>query len=263
MIEKKRKFNFRLFIATRRYLALTIAFATAGVTILLFAAYPQVGTITSSYKKLQSEQSRLDKLQKKAIELEQIKLLPEFAQASYVDEVLPSHKPVLELLTSLNDAANNSQVIITDFVLSPGEIATDSTKVTSTRRSNTNYDVLELELTAAGQLEQVEKFMALIERISPITTITDIALSRTTSTNQDTGEETIAARANLKLNTFFFTQSIKSSIEATLPQIGTKEQNIFETIREFTPSNFEKQTEVQGGGQTDFFGIDKLEKEQE
>jgi len=181
-----------------------------------------------------------------------------FAQAEAVNEVLPSHKPVLELLTSLNGAAAGSGVVVTDFVLSPGEIATDSTKVqVNTRKSKGKYDVLKLELNVTGPLKQVEEFMTLIERISPITSITDITLSRN-NTIKD-GESEISAKADLSLSTYFFTQPINAAIEAPLPQIGTKEQEVFLTIKEFTPSNLIKQTEIQGGGQTDFFGTEGLE----
>lgn len=258
MIKNKNKFNWRLFIATRKYMALAISFASAGIAITIFATYPQIGTLTTTQRSIKTEKSKVDKLKRKSIELEQIKTLPEFAQAETVNEVLPSYKPVLELLTSLNESAISSEVIISDFTLSPGAIATDSTKTQiKTKKSATNYDILELDLTVSGPLKNVEKFMALIERISPITTITNLSLSR-----QSSGEETdteVAAKADLSLSTYFFTQSINAAIEVPLPQIGTKEQQVFLTVKEFLPSNLEKQTEIRGGGQTDFFGIDKLE----
>lgn len=260
MIEKKRTFNWRLFVATRRYLALTIAFSAATLAILFLAIYPQIGTLTATQRKLKSEQAVVEKLRRKSIELEQIKTLPEFAQADVVNEVLPSHKPVLELLTSLNNAAVTSQVVISDFTISPGEIATDSTKAQiKTKKSSGNFDVLKLDLSVSGPLGNVEKFMTLIERISPITTITNLSLSRRIAGSEEAEE--VEAKADLSLSTYFFTQSIKAAIESPLPQIGTKEQNIFQTVQEFLPSNLESQTEVQGGGQTDFFGIEKLELE--
>jgi hypothetical protein len=257
MIQKNNKFNWRLFLSTRRYLIYTIMLFLAGILVSAFASYPQISQILQLNSKLRSENTHLEKLKRKSVELEQIKTIPEFAQSDLVHKTLPSHKPVLELLTSLNNIASLTQVSISDFTLAPGEISTDSTKVENTSiKKSSNYGVLRLDLSASGSLNNVEQFMIMIERISPMTTITNLSLSRQSS-NSTNGED-VNAKAELSLNTFFFTQSIKSTIESPLPILSIREQEIFATIKEFTPSNLEEQTEIKSGDQVDFFGINKL-----
>lgn len=257
MIQKNNKFNWRLILSTRKYLIYSVLFFISGILIIIFATYPQINLVFKLSSKLKTENIRLEKLKRKSIELEQIKTIPEFAQSDFVEKVLPSHKPVLELLSSLNAIASLNQISISDFTLSPGEISTDSTKAElSTTKNSANYGVLKLDLVVNGSLNNVEQFMIMIEKISPMTTITNLSLSRQVS-KQNSGEE-VSAKAELSLETFFFTQSIKTTIESPLPSLSTREQEIFATIKEFSPSELEKQTEIQSGNQIDFFGIDKL-----
>lgn len=256
MIEKNNKFNWRLFIFTRKYIIYSSLLFISGVAILVFAAYPQIDTINQLNARLKTEKNRIEKLKRKSIELEQVKTIPEFAQSDLVDKVLPSHKPVLELLTSLNSIASLTQVAISDFTLSPGEISTDSTQVQTTSKSSSSYGILVLELSATGPLSNVERFMTMIERITPFTTITSLSLSRQSGVSGNL--ENVNAKADLSLETFFFTQPIRTTIESPLPIISASEQNVFTTIKEFTPSDLEKQTEIKPGSKEDFFGIDKL-----
>lgn len=231
-----------------------MAFFASGAAILFFAAYPQIGEITANYRKLQKENSYLDKLTKKAVELEQVKTMPEFMQAEKVSEVLPSHKPLLEVLTQLNQAAQTNQVIISELKVSPGEIATDSTQIDNKSKSGKTYNILDLELVAVGQLENVEKFMSTIEKFSPITTITDLSLSRSIIARSGA----VQTKAELKISSHFFTQSISTTIENPLPKIGQKEGETFLKIQEYTPPEIEKQTEIMGG-EEGFFDVGKIE----
>lgn len=252
-VEKRNKLNLRLLMSTRKSLAIAISLATAGTLILFFASYPQISNITNTNRKLKQENDRLDKLVKKSFELEQVKLLPEFSQADKVEKVLPSHKPLLELLTHLNQIASKTEVSITQFEISPGSIATDSTQVAV--KTATNFNKLELNLTVNGPLKKVEEFMSLIEKISPITTITDLSLSR--RSDEKTGE--IMTKADLTINAHYFTQSIRTTLESALPKIGQKEKDVFKSIQDFTPSDLDVQTEIQGGGSIDFFDVNKLD----
>jgi len=254
-----RSFNLKLFLATRKHLVYSVTLIASGVLILVFAAIPQISSILANNSQLKKQQVELAKTEKKALELEQIKLLPEFAQANKVDEVLPSHKPLLELLTGLTQTAQATKIVIREFELSPGEIASPGAEIKpSTKNKNLGYDTLDVKLSIDGKLYQVEDFITTIEFISPLTTITEISLQRETG---DTKDKETRTKANLELSTFFFTQSLKTTLKAPLPKVGQTEIDIFNQIKEFSPSQLKSQTEIIIMENEDLFGIEGLKIE--
>jgi Tfp pilus assembly protein PilO len=212
----------------------------------------------ASNTKLASEQQKIDQLNKKAQELEQLKFSPEFAQADVINKVLPSHKPLLELLNNLNSVAGETAVSITEFEINPGEIATDSTQIAqqaAAKKQPTDYDRLDLKLTIIGELDQIRRFMDLIERVSPLTTITNLTVDR----KVEGGQLTNTTRADLALSTYFYTKSIASTLSSPLPEISAQEREIFQAILSFTPAELENQTEIISGDNEDLFGINGLD----
>ena len=170
--------NFSLIMSTRKKLVTAISL---GITsfILLILTYTQITAIFETRRKIEITQKKVDQLNAKTTELQQLKFTPEYAQASRMSEVLPSYKPLLELLNNLNSVANKTNVSITEFQINPGEIITEEegkTKVLVKKKQSAEYDQLNLELSILGELNQVKEFMNLIERVSPLTIITVIRL---------------------------------------------------------------------------------------
>jgi hypothetical protein len=260
MINKKvTKFDLNSFLANRKLFSLAIAFIAGSILIIFLAAYPQFKQISTLNTKLKKEEEKLTKLVKKANELAQFKESEAFAQTEKVDEVLPSNKPLLELINNLNSIASENRIIISDLRINPGLIATDaaSLSTTSKKQKGDGYDTLELEMTAAGTLGNIENFISLVERISPLTTITQISLKRTDIDNSDS-----KATAKLSMKTYYFTQSIQTTLESPLPKITQKEKDAFQEIVDFLPDVLEDQHEIQGGGTDDLFGIEWLKLNQ-
>lgn len=255
MANKKSDLSWRLFVYTRKELLFAIGIFFGAFLMVVLAILPQINTIQTTNAKLAKEKTELDKYTSKYKELEQIKLSPEFGQSEKIDSILPSKKPLLELMSAINAVAASSQVAITELKISPGEIATTSAQLKQAYRQNpAAYDEIELSLKVYGQLNNIQQFMVMIEQISPITTITKITLNQ--STNQQSG--VVITTAQLSLQTNYFTQQIKTSLTAGLPKISNREKEIFATIQGFTIPEPEEQTEVTGGGQADPFAVEKL-----
>lgn len=276
MFYQKQHFNWRLFFVTRRQLIIGAGLIAAAVAIAGLATYPQIQSILTSNGQLSKENDTLEALSRKQLELQQVRLLPEFGEAETVDSVLPSSKPLIELLTSLNAVATSTEVSITQFEISPGKISTVSglvaakptqapeklarAKPAAAKTAAKKLTTLALSLTAEGDLAKVDEFLRQIERITPITTITSLTLSRE---YLDESQQEVRAKADLELETYFFTQPVSVTLSSSLPKIGQQEQQVFTTIKSFIPPALEKQTEIKGGGQTDFFGIEKIIKQTE
>lgn len=256
MLNNQDELNYRLIWNTRKELvlaALSLAFA---FIIFAMVFLRQIAPIKDAFAELATTNKELAKFQTKVDELENIAFDSEYDKMTEVDDVLPSYKPLLELLNNLNGVAVESETLIKNFSISPGEIATDSTLVTKSRRHNA-YDELVLEFSVSGTLGNVQNFMTLIEQVTPISTITNISLSQ--QINDDSSIETTA---NLKLKTFFFTQSIAVTLTEPLPAIENEHLIILEEIKKLIPSNLPTQEEVIKHDRGNLFGIQGMSVEE-
>jgi len=257
MANPKKQLNWRLFIYTRMNLLLGIGTIIAAIMILSLATWPQISSIMDTKAKVTKEKKELQKVSVKLQELEVIKVSPEFQDTVTINKVLPSKKPLLEFMSGLNSIASATNVIISDLKVNPGQIATDSSELKSTaRKSKTSYDALDLNLAISGDLNSIQRFLSLIEQISPITTITKIDLNRESKTTIS-GES--LTKADLGLRIHYFTQQITSSLTATLPQITAREKAVFKTISEFTIPVSDSPTQIEGGGNTNPFLTDQID----
>lgn len=264
-------FNWRYIANTRRYLLVAVVCGLMGVVMLTAVAMPQFNKILSTQAKLTQEKKTLGQLQNKAQALNESQTLDLVNEAQLINSALPSHKPLLELMTSLNFVASWAQVSITDIQLSPGEISTDSAKTaesakvvktTSTKSKKValkNYKNLDVDLTVEGSLDKVNLFLKNLENTVPFSTVTQFTLSeikgRATS---DTNPDVKNYRAELTISTYYFTQSINAALAAPLSQVGNDEQSVLAKLKSYTVLNQAQQKEIQGGGSQDLFGVNSL-----
>lgn len=260
MIKNLDEFNWKLFWNTRKELVLGILFIVLSLMILWIGILQQLGPLKKDLQELKDKQAELNKFNEKAEQLKQLAVDPNFNQSSSIDKVLPSHKPLLEILSNLNYVAQTSEVVIKNFSLNPGEIATDTTKVKKTTNDQ-KYDYLDLDFTVSGQLWKIQNFLTLIEQVTPISTITSISINR--NIDEDKNAQ---AQADLILRTFFFTQPIKTTITSPLPMIAATDRKIIDSINQLTPNPLEQQKDIITGNRGNLFGlqnqtIDELETE--
>lgn len=253
---EKEEFNYRLVWNTRKELVLAVLCFVFAFVILTMVILPQIEPTKDVFADLEKTNRELDKFQTKADELANITVDSEYDKMTEIDNVLPSYKPLLELLNNLNSVAAQSQTLIENFSLSPGEIATDSTMVARTRRQQF-YDELPVEFSVSGTLADVQNFMTLIEQVTPISTITNISLNQ--QVNEDS---TVATTANLKLKTFYFTQPITVTLTEPLPPIEDEDLIILEEIKKLIPNNLPSQEEVIKNDRGNLFNLQGMSIEE-
>lgn len=260
---KKPEFNLRIFLTNRKSLGIAILLGLVSVGLVVFAIIPQFQETLSLNTELEREQPKLENLQRKLVELENIQFSPEFSQREIVEAALPSKKPLLELLTSLNTISVANNVSISEFSLNPGLIATTAAELqAASRQANAEgVDTLQVEMTVMGSFQNVGAFLIDLEKISPFTTITQLALA---SRNQgdDFTEEARDIQAKIITDSYFFTQSVSAAVEAPLPTLTQREQQVLEELTQFSTVDLPEQLEVSGGGLQDLFGVDPLEFEE-
>jgi Tfp pilus assembly protein PilO len=263
LIESDENLNLKLLINTRRDLLLAIALILGGVMMLAFAVKPQITALWESKDALSNQRQYFEKLTQKLNDLKQIKVSEEFKKKDKVDEVLPSHKPVLELLTNLSQASSQNNINITELEIAPGEISTDSTETTtqvSKTNSNKNYSQLKLTMVAKGKRDDVDAFMEIAERIAPFTSIVELELKETRNRSEvqtESGSE--STQADITFETYYYTGSIKTKVDTQLPSVGDAEMRVFDTIQQFRPTGFKPPSEIKSTDIEDLFGIEGFE----
>lgn len=268
--------NFKLILATRKRLILAIVLAWAAVGVAFFGIKSQVIALLDQRQELEKTRQELSQLKIKSSDLKQIEVSKQFQKKEKVDEVLPSHKPLLELLTNLQQAAMTTKVTLEEFSVSPGKVAsvsaqplnvTDPKQKTKRSSSGRSYDTLDLKLIAKGESASVDEFTSLVERIVPFTTITDLKIKRQTvqasnlpeATASASSSEVVTAEADISLSTYYFTQSISTTLAQQLPSIGDEEIEAFEKIQQFRPSDFQPVTQLKEGTVEDLFEVEGIE----
>jgi hypothetical protein len=243
-----------------------------GIVMIALVIVPQFNQILTTQTKLGQEKKLLTQLQNKTQALNESQTLDLVNQAKLVDSALPSHKPLLELMTSLNFVASWAQVSITDIQLSPGEISTDSAQATpNTKAVATSskakkvtpktYKNLDVDLTVEGGLDKLNLFLKNLENTVPFSTITKFTLAeiRTRTLNDGTAVNPVKNyKAELTVSTYYFTQSINAALAAPITPVGNNEQQILTKLQSYTVLNQAQQKEIQGGGSQDLFGVGKI-----
>lgn len=256
MPEKKEEFNYRLIWNTRKELVLAVLCFVLAFVILFMLVLKQIEPVQDVFAELEKTNRELDKFQTKVDELTNLSTDVEFNKMTEIDSVLPSYKPLLELLNNLNSVALQSNTLIKNFSLSPGEIATDSTLVARTRRKQF-YDELVLEFSVSGTLADVQNFINLIELVTPISTITNISLNQ-----QMNADSLIETTANLTLKTFYFTQPITVTLTEALPPIEDEDLIVLESIKKLIPNNLPTQEEIIKNDRGNLFNLQGMSIEE-
>lgn len=247
-------FNLRIFLATRQQFVLSLVLGFVGVCLVLFAIIPWTQQAYGFFQEWNNEKPTLQKLQAKLQQLQSLEYTPEYSQVGMVSEALPSKKPLLELLTSLNSVSSQTTVSIDSFEISPGLIATDAASLEQVVKSSGPYDKLTLALKLTGTFESIQEFMVQLERISPFTTITSLDLSDP----KPALDGTLFQSAELTTETYYFTQPIRVTVDAPLPQLSATDRTVLTALEEFSVTTIPLQTEIRGGGLDDLFGVKGL-----
>ena len=274
ILESKQDKNIKLFLNTRKHLLLSILFVWGAVSMLFFAIKPQLETVIEQRETLKKDVTQLEGISRKLNELKQIRLSDQFKQKDKVDEVLPSRKPVLELLTSLHQAMQQANVSVAALKINPGEITDEpsaeliaeggaaskpAAQTTKSKASTKGYSQLQMELKVRGDNDSLDEFLTLIERAAPFTSVVELSI-RDTRIGRGETAQTIA-EAEMILQTYYYTQTITTNIDDALPAVGEAELRAFNTIQQFIPSDFRKPTQVTSSNIEDLFGITGFEFE--
>ncbi len=263
-MKKKSEINFKSLIINRRYLLFSMVSALVALIVIFSGITSQINNIFDLRREIRVGQEKVAVLRQKTIDLENIEAREAYKSQDLVNKILPSKKPLLELLTSLNTVASQNNVIFVDLSLSPGKIASESAEFlgeakSSSQRKKTQlkvnlegYDTLVVEVEISGLFSDVQNFFLDIEKVAPLTTITSLSLD---IKSDDIIRPSDEVQAELVLSSYFFTQSVTANLSSSLPNIGIKEQEIINEVGSYALPAFSVQKQIEGGGLNDLFGL--------
>jgi Tfp pilus assembly protein PilO len=254
-------FNLRYLTHTRRFLLYTVGLVAVGVVLLIFLIFPQAQAAFNKNSDLQKQQQQLEQLRVKEQQLQSLSQSDLFRNVNQINQLLPSKKPLLELLSAFYEVASIAGVSYSDLSLSPGLISQEEkdltqaqTQATSKNRKTAKGPVsgvesLSVNLKVAGDLPQINQFLNQIENVAPITTITKLKLNER---KISADSETTNFEAELEVETYFFSQIISSSLNAPIPSLSTTQQILLNEISDYRYPELVSRDIITGGASDPF-----------
>jgi Tfp pilus assembly protein PilO len=256
--------NARYITHTRRYVLFAVGLVLLSIFLTMVIIVPQGQAALDRYDELKRQQAQLDKLK---IKVQQLQALPEselFSNSWRINQLLPSKKPLLELLTAMNLVAGEAGVVYSDISLSPGKIATAGADLTervpvagsrnqqpsrgsaggSARGPISGVESLNIRLKVAGNLENINLFLSQIESVAPLTTVTRLSLVERAASrvNPESFFE-----AEMEVESYFFNQIISASVAAPIPSLSVTQQVILNEIANYRYPDVQRRDVIQGG----------------
>lgn len=258
------KYNWRYIYYYYRKAVLAGIFGLVILILSVAVIYPQTQSTLEAWQDWEKNRKLASTLGQKTNQLELLPQTEVFAQADNINRSLPSRKPLVELLTSLNAVAGQSGVSLSEFSLAPGLIASDSATFSEaaakTSSKKIDYDSMEIAMKVTGNLQEINSFITGLENMAPFSTLTNLRLSEYVAEANQRTRVTDDFEAELEVTSFFFTKPITASLRSTLPNLGKAEYTeVLAEISEYYYPNVDAPPFIQNGGLEDLFGVEALQ----
>lgn len=158
-------------------------FLLVGLTILILTLTVFRQTILKTIKLIEDNQTRREKLatlSKKVsflADLDQNRLEKRVGQ---VEQVFPSKKPALELLTALRSLSAEDEVSLGSFTLKPGKLEKEEEAIKETEREQAKESKMQdfhIDFVVNGEFSKVSQFIKDLERTAPLAKIESLDIS--------------------------------------------------------------------------------------
>jgi Tfp pilus assembly protein PilO len=130
---------------------------------------------------------------------------------------LPGEKNFLKIVSTINKLAQNSQVVIENLQVSPGEVATEAAQLESPE-----VDRLTFQIEVGGNQRNVENFLSELEKTLPIFVIKTVKISSSNRVSQ----------AQLVLENFFSKYPLSlGKISDPLAKPSEEDNKLYEVLK--------------------------------
>lgn len=242
--------NLKLIWSTRKQFVGLLLLLVISAAIVLFLVVPEARTSWTRWGELQSAKAQAKQLTEKLDQLTLLQTSPDLQKQAIVDSALPSRKPFFELLQSLNLVSQQTNVVIGQFEITPGSIATDSAGQTvSVAKIRNGAAALEVKYSVTGSFQELNNYLQKIEEVTPFTTVVKLDIGSEIS-NIDLTE---TFSAEVMSETYYFSQSLTTTETAALPKMSAASEEVIRALESYNAVVIPTQTEIIGG-QENIFG---------
>jgi hypothetical protein len=262
--KKKSSINYQYFLHTRKYLVIAIGLSVASVFVTMTILLPNFNKVRTLLSTVNTEKRKLANLQRKSDTLQNVQSTDLYSKRESINAILPSSKPLLQLLNQIDKVSKENQVIVSEFGVVPGEISTPSAEFKETtppkpKGQNPNLDILETKLNIIGRIDNINSFLRSINTLTPLTETTELSLrgiNRQDLVDQNLMTDSSVFEATLTLTSYFFVGDVQTDPTRDLPDLNrftteeTAQLDEFQIpVSSLVPVDFN----VEGGGKENLF----------
>lgn len=221
----------------KRHTYLTVAVASWGVMgiLTLGVLIPQINLISDHNQKLTIEEKKLSDLQTRSTFLTSLNSQELTDEASVLQKVLPSQKPVMPLISSIEKLASDANVSLQSFELTPGVVATEG----ATPSLQTMLPVkgivegvgpLPLKMEVQGGFAQMNTFFKTLDVLIPLINVRTIEFT-VLSQNRSALDPTTRYKATIELDSLYaLPGSGKIDPSPVLTALNTQERSLMASL---------------------------------
>ncbi len=252
LMNRKKRFNFKLYLNTRRELVYAVSLVVLSVFFGVGVFLPQLSKLVKLRSDFLKERQKTELLREKAENLDSLRIGVDIKRLKILDQLLPNEKPFLEVMNQLTNISRLSRVQIDDLKVSPGIISQeDNVSLKSNKLRSRGYESLRLELVVSGPFRSVKRFMNLLEKMAPFTTINSFTLSQS---NQSSDEDLVSAR--LEIDSYFYTRASLKPQQLVLTKLSQADLDLIKELSEFKQLNVTFGEVIKDGFNQDLFGVE-------
>lgn len=235
----KKGFKFELDPQIREKLVPLAVVVIIGIGSVLFGSRI-LGDIYKQQQEIRTQEKKLALLQGKVTQLKETSDAALQGQITAFEQVLPSTKPALNLLSALSRLAREQSIILSAITLNPGRVEEGGVAATEVERQQRaekpKPQDFTLEFSAEGSLAQVGTFISGLERTAPVMTIEEFSLGLVGGgVSEETGEFTPSrVKADLVVQVHWQKTPEKiGTVDQPLAQLSEAEAQLLQTLQEF------------------------------
>lgn len=198
-------------------------FFVGGVVILgtLLVLVPQIKGIVSSKQTLDKLSADLEKAEKKITQVNALDANEIKTSTTLLTQALPGKAPYYEVLLLIQQLGGQTGVILGDFELKPGSLATGSAAKVQ-KPNKEGYLSMDTKLTVKGTTEQVSDFVIKLQESLPLVMIKGISISKD---NVQAQEDVRSANLELQL---LYMPELKLITEVDLTPLAPISSDLFQ-----------------------------------
>lgn len=211
-----------------------------GIGILfatIFVLAPQFKQLLADNEAIKVAEADLEKLVDKRTFLQGLSVSKLETQRESLERVLPSEKPVFTLIESFKILAEQEEVVIGDYSLSPGLLEKKNASAAASNRNFNQADAspgtrayLSFDLSVDGTLDKVLSFLTSFETLAPLITVDAISING--EVERDNNDIEVSTEITMAMN-FSMPPVTDPDISKSLPKITESDESVITKIDEF------------------------------